>query len=56
MPVFIFDASGKGTYGLCGDMVDVVGRWMHGGGQGGYKMEADDGGRMGHPSLFPLSA
>ena len=45
---FRFDASGKGAYDRWGAMVDVVGRWMRAGagagGQGGWKMEADDGG------------
>ena len=38
-----------------GAMVDVAERWMRIGGRGGrYKIEADDGGQMGHPTEFCL--
>ena len=45
-----FDASGKGAYNSWGVMVDVVGRWMRVGGRGGWKMEDDNVGGMGHPT------
>ena len=51
-PASNFDASGKGAYGRWWAMVDVVGRWMRVGGRGGCKMEANDGGRTGHPDEF----
>ena len=35
-------------------MVPRVGRWMHVGGQGGWKMEEDNGGRTGHPVEFSI--
>ena len=50
---FQFDARGKGVYGGWRAVVDIVVRWIRVGVQGRWKMEAGDGGQMGHPSLFP---
>ena len=48
-----FDASGKGAYVRWEAMVDVVGRWMCVGVRGGKMIDTNNGGQMGHPSLFP---
>ena len=51
-----YDAIGKGAYGQWGAwlMLSECGWWMYVSGQGGgCKMEDNDGGRTGHPSLFP---